>query len=242
MSKSSFPAGRSIAITTGSASARCGCRTARSSRPTIISAKSIYPDIVVHQRAIPNNLLAIEVRKATNHQPLEHDQHKLRGADRSASLVRLLDRRAADAGQERGDVLGGLCRRRGRPEVVGLVRRKAAGNRSRRSRHVKQGPARKQDLAAVRGRGPCGRASDTIFMKPLSTRRRPACRLRWSFGASAKHEAVVPRACGVSSTPRLLDSIAGVSGILDHPHARVMTTWRVVDIDAQRAQFRLLAA
>jgi hypothetical protein len=33
----------------------------------------------VHHRAIPENLLAIEVRKATNHQPPEHDQHKLRG-------------------------------------------------------------------------------------------------------------------------------------------------------------------
>ena len=32
----------------------------------------------MHQREIPNNLLAIEVRKAGNHQPLEHDQHKLR--------------------------------------------------------------------------------------------------------------------------------------------------------------------
>ena len=40
--------------------------------------KSIFPDIVVHQREIPNNLLAIEVRKASNHQPPEHDQHKLR--------------------------------------------------------------------------------------------------------------------------------------------------------------------
>ena len=40
--------------------------------------KSIYPDIVVHQREIPNNLLAIEIRKASNHTPLEHDQHKLR--------------------------------------------------------------------------------------------------------------------------------------------------------------------
>ena len=39
--------------------------------------KSIYPDIVVHQRDIPNNLLAVEVRKASNHQPIEHDQHKL---------------------------------------------------------------------------------------------------------------------------------------------------------------------
>ena len=51
-------------------------------RGTIISTddhlgKSVYPDIVVHQREIPNNLLAIEVRKAANHQPVEHDQHKL---------------------------------------------------------------------------------------------------------------------------------------------------------------------
>src|SRR5260370_9618152 len=29
--------------------------------------------------------------------------------------------------------------------------------------------------------------------------------------------AVIPRACGVSSTPRLLDSITAVSGILDRP-------------------------
>ena len=32
----------------------------------------------MHQREIPNNLLAVEVRKAANHQPLAHDQHKLR--------------------------------------------------------------------------------------------------------------------------------------------------------------------
>ncbi|HEY0910393.1 MAG TPA: hypothetical protein VGD75_09190 [Bradyrhizobium sp.] len=43
------------------------------------SGKSVYPDIVVHRRTGPENLLAIEVRKATNHQPPEHDQHKLRG-------------------------------------------------------------------------------------------------------------------------------------------------------------------
>jgi hypothetical protein len=63
---------------------RLGDRTLRLPRGTIVSTddhlgKSIYPDIVVHQRDIPNNLLAVEVRKATNHQPLEHDQHKLRG-------------------------------------------------------------------------------------------------------------------------------------------------------------------
>jgi hypothetical protein len=63
---------------------RLGERTLRLPKGTIVSTddeigKSIFPDIVVHQRAIPNNLLAIEVRKATNHQPPEHDQHKLRG-------------------------------------------------------------------------------------------------------------------------------------------------------------------
>jgi hypothetical protein len=63
---------------------RLGERTLRLPKGTIVSTdddigKSVYPDIVVHQRAIPNNLLAIEVRKATNHQPPEHDQHKLRG-------------------------------------------------------------------------------------------------------------------------------------------------------------------
>jgi hypothetical protein len=67
-----------LRLTTGSASARL-----RLPHGTIVSTddhlgKSIYPDIVVHQREIPNNLLAIEVRKASNHQPPEHDQHKLR--------------------------------------------------------------------------------------------------------------------------------------------------------------------
>ena len=62
---------------------RLGERMLRLPKGTIVSTddalgKSIYPDIVVHQREIPNNLLAIEVRKAGNHQPLEHDQHKLR--------------------------------------------------------------------------------------------------------------------------------------------------------------------
>jgi hypothetical protein len=62
---------------------RLGERTLRLPRGTIVSTddhlgKSIYPDIVVHQRRIPDNLLAIEIRKAVNHQPPEHDQHKLR--------------------------------------------------------------------------------------------------------------------------------------------------------------------
>ena len=62
---------------------RLGERTLRLPHGTIVSTddpfgKSIYPDIVVHQREIPNNLLAIEVRKSANHQPPEHDRHKLR--------------------------------------------------------------------------------------------------------------------------------------------------------------------
>ncbi len=61
---------------------RLGERALRLPRGTIVStddhlAKSVYPDLVVHQRAIPNNLLAIEVRKAINHQAIEHDQRKL---------------------------------------------------------------------------------------------------------------------------------------------------------------------
>src|ERR1700687_5772427 len=62
---------------------RLGERTLRAPHGPIVSTddhfgKSVYPDIVVHQREIPNNLLAIEVRKASNHQSPEHDQHKLR--------------------------------------------------------------------------------------------------------------------------------------------------------------------
>jgi hypothetical protein len=61
---------------------RLGERTLRLPHGSIVSTddalgKSVYPDIVVHQREIPNNLLAIEVRKTSNHQPPEHDQHKL---------------------------------------------------------------------------------------------------------------------------------------------------------------------
>lgn len=62
---------------------RLGERTLRLPHGTIVSTddtlgRSIYPDIVVHQREIPNNLLAIEVRKASDHRSLEHDQHKLK--------------------------------------------------------------------------------------------------------------------------------------------------------------------
>jgi hypothetical protein len=61
---------------------RLGERTLLMPHGSIVStedrlSKSIFPDIVVHQRDVPKNLVAIEVRKASNHQPIEHDQHKL---------------------------------------------------------------------------------------------------------------------------------------------------------------------
>ena len=63
---------------------RLGERTLLMPHGSIVStedrlSKSIFPDIVVHQRDVPKNLVAIEVRKASNHQPIEHDQHKLKG-------------------------------------------------------------------------------------------------------------------------------------------------------------------
>jgi hypothetical protein len=62
---------------------RLGPRTLKLPHGSIVSTddhlgKSIYPDIVVHQRRVPKNHIALEVRKAPNHQPLEHDRHKLR--------------------------------------------------------------------------------------------------------------------------------------------------------------------
>ncbi|GLR90924.1 hypothetical protein [Bradyrhizobium iriomotense] len=62
---------------------RLGERTLHLPRGSIISTddhlgKSIYPDVVVHQREIPNNLLAIEIRNASNHTAIEHDQQKLK--------------------------------------------------------------------------------------------------------------------------------------------------------------------
>jgi hypothetical protein len=62
---------------------RLGERTRLLPRGSIVSTedhlgKSVYPDIVVHRREIPDHLLAVELRKAANHQPIEHDRHKLR--------------------------------------------------------------------------------------------------------------------------------------------------------------------
>jgi hypothetical protein len=62
---------------------RLGERTLLMPHGSIVStedrlSKSIFPDIVVHRRDVPNNLVAIELRKASNHQPIEHDQLKLK--------------------------------------------------------------------------------------------------------------------------------------------------------------------
>ena len=62
---------------------RLGERTLHLPHGTIISTddhlgKSVYPDVVVHQREIPNNLLAVELRKAANHTSIEHDRQKLK--------------------------------------------------------------------------------------------------------------------------------------------------------------------
>jgi hypothetical protein len=62
---------------------RIGERRLRLPKASIVSTdddsgKSVFPDIVVHRRSVPENLLAIELRKAVNHQPIEHDRHKLR--------------------------------------------------------------------------------------------------------------------------------------------------------------------
>ena len=107
----SFPAGRSIATTTGSASGRCGCRGGSIVSTDDHLGKSVYPDIVVHQRAIPNNLLAIEVRKASNHQPPEHDRHKLRGLTDPHLWFAYRVGISLTLGKKSVRV-GGLCRRR----------------------------------------------------------------------------------------------------------------------------------
>jgi len=61
---------------------RLGDRTMLLPRAAIVSTddtlgRSVYPDIIVHRRSVPKRLLAVEIRKAADHQPLQHDLHKL---------------------------------------------------------------------------------------------------------------------------------------------------------------------
>jgi hypothetical protein len=89
---------------------RLGERRLRLPKGSIVSTdddggKSVFPDIVVHHRTVPENLLAIELRKAANHQPVEHDRHKLRAmtdphlwhASRAGLLLTLARRNVAAA-------------------------------------------------------------------------------------------------------------------------------------------------
>ena len=47
--------------------------------PDDIHARTVYPDIIIHHRGIPDNLLAIEVKKRTNPDGLDIDRAKLAG-------------------------------------------------------------------------------------------------------------------------------------------------------------------
>jgi hypothetical protein len=67
------------------------------------------------------------------------------------------------------------------------------------------------------------------LFKQLSAKRlrspRPALLRFWRKAGPVitRHPPAHARACGGSSTPRPIDPITGVSGILDHPRARMMT-------------------
>jgi hypothetical protein len=111
---------------------RLGERRLRLPKGSIVSTdddsgKSVYPDIVVHRRAVPENLLAIELRKADSHQPPDHDRHKLRAMTDPHLLARLSGRGAAGAGAEARGGVGGLCRRHRRFAAVDLAGRTAEG-------------------------------------------------------------------------------------------------------------------
>ena len=112
--KSGFPAGTSIAITTGWASERCGCR-----RASIVSTdddigKSVYPDIIVHQREIPEQPARDRSQEGDAIISRATRSAQAARADRSASLVRLQGRGVADAGERRRRGAGSLCGRTAR--------------------------------------------------------------------------------------------------------------------------------
>ena len=112
---------------------RLGERTMRLPHGSVSSTddhlgKSIYPDIVVHQRDIPNNLLAIEVRKASNHQPIEHDQHKLKALTDPHLWFAFSIGVFVTLAKKNVTFIGGLCRRHHRAADLGVVRRAAEGS------------------------------------------------------------------------------------------------------------------
>ena len=72
----------------------------------------------MHQREIPNNLLAIEVRKAANHQPPEHDQQKLRALTDPHLWFAYWIGVHFDAWEKTTlPSIGSLCRRQARPKT-----------------------------------------------------------------------------------------------------------------------------
>lgn len=46
-------------------------------KPDDTEARTVYPDIIVHRRNTEQNLLVIEVKKASSHEPLSKDKAKL---------------------------------------------------------------------------------------------------------------------------------------------------------------------
>ena len=44
-----------------------------------VHARTVYPDIIIHHRGVPDNLVAIEVKKRSNPDGLEMDRAKLAG-------------------------------------------------------------------------------------------------------------------------------------------------------------------
>ena len=90
--------------------------------------------------------------------------------------------------------------------------------------------ARRRRHNAIRARRPKflvrRRGGNLVNLRTsIRTNARSSRGIEFVSEASLLHTvAVIPRAGGVSSTPRLLGSIIAVSGILDHPPARAMTT------------------
>jgi hypothetical protein len=85
----------------------------------------------------------------------------------------------------------------------------------------------------------------TLFSIPPEAGRRGTgsreCAPRWVANdgdGAAPHNAVMPRACGASSTLRLLDSITDASGILDRPLSRTMTAESVAHSYSSNARSR----
>ncbi len=104
---------------------RLGERTLRMPKASIVSTddhlgKSVYPDIVVHRRAVPDNLLAVEGAQGQQSPAARTRPAQVVRIDRPVSLVCLPDRGRPDAG-ENGCHIGRVCRWGARRHPVRLV-------------------------------------------------------------------------------------------------------------------------